>query len=383
MFFLPFALSFASVLASPQYKRAGELVVELTGPSGSVNSADLVLTASITNTGSQDVKVLKYGTVLDDLPTRSFVVTNDDTQSEVPFTGVKLSVSIDNNPEAAYITIASGQTINVTHDVSAIYDWGGNGKYTFTPIASFRAAAPGNLLADIGSLSKVSADSSSLGVEISSVTKRELQSKHESRSSDVQVLDKRAVVSCSSSSESSFISARYACPSFPYFLHSRRNYSYTEGKALASLGSSYISFNGATDSLYRSYFDSTSTSTVISVLNAAASESSSSRTLSCDDTYNVCDGNVIAYTVISTTNIYFCDTFFDEVTTTALCSGTTVAARNVRGGTTLHELTHAIANTDDITYGCSADQALSDSQSAINADNYNCFTTQVFQNEEC
>ncbi|KAK0230165.1 Metalloprotease [Armillaria fumosa] len=366
MFFLPFALCFASVLASPQYKRAGKLVVELSGPSGSVDSADLVLTASVTNTGSQDVKVLKYGTILDALPTRSFVVTNDDTQSEVPFTGVKLSVSMDNNPEAAYITIPSGQTINVTHDVSAIYDWGGNANYTITPIASLRAAAPGNLLADISSLSSVSVDSSSFSVEISSVTKRELQSKHESRSSDVQVLDKRAVVSCSSPSESDFISA-----------------SYTEGKALASLGSSYISFNGATDSLYRSYFDSTSTSTVTSVLDAAASESSSSRTLSCDDTYNLCDGNIVSYTVISTTNIYFCDIFFNEVATTELCSGTTVAARNVRGGTVLHELTHAIANTDDITFGCSADQALSDTQSAINADNYNCFTTQVFQNEEC
>ncbi|KAK0190340.1 Metalloprotease [Armillaria mellea] len=366
MFFLPFTLCFASILARPQYKRADELVVELSGPSGSVNSADLVLTASITNTGTQDMKVLKYGTVLDDLPTRSFVVTNEDTQSEVPFTGVKLSVSMDNNPEAAYVTIASGQTINVTHDVSAIYDWGENGKYTFTPIASFRAAAPGNLLANISSLSKVSADSSSLGVEISSVTKRELQSRHESRSTDVHVLDKRAVVSCSSSSEASFISA-----------------SYTEGKALASLGSSYVSSNGATDSLYRSYFDSASTSTVIDILDAAASESSPSRTLNCDDTLNICDGNVVSYTIISTTNIYFCDIFFNEVVTTELCSGTTVAARNVRGGTTLHELTHAIANTDDITYGCSADQALSDSQSVINADNYNCFTTQVFQNEEC
>ncbi|KAK0207105.1 Metalloprotease [Desarmillaria ectypa] len=324
MFLLPFALSFASIaLASPYYKRAGELVVELSGPSSSVNPEDLVLTASITNTGSEDVKVLEYGTILDGLPTRFFVVTNDATQSQVPFTGVKLSVSMGNSPETAYATIPSGQTVNVTHDVH------------FTPITSFRAAVPGNLLADISSLSKVSADSSSIGVEISSITKREPQSKRESRSGDIQVLDKHAVVSCSSSSESSFISA-----------------SYTEGKALASLSSSYVSSNGASDNLYRSYFGSTSTSTVIRVLNAVASESSSSRT--CTDTYDVCDGNVIAYTVTSTTDIYFCDVFFDEFPSTALCSGTTVAAR-----------------TDDITYGCSADQALPNSQTAINADNYN------------
>ncbi|KAH8802020.1 hypothetical protein DL96DRAFT_1634838 [Flagelloscypha sp. PMI_526] len=52
-------------------------------------------------------------------------------------------------------------------------------------------------------------------------------------------------------------------------------------------------------------------------------------------------------------------------------SGTTVASRNVRAGTTLHELTHAVASTIDITYGCSADQALSAADQLNNADNYN------------
>jgi deuterolysin len=93
--------------------------------------------------------------------------------------------------------------------------------------------------------------------------------------------------------------------------------------------------------------------------------------LSCTDDYGVCDGNVIAYTVIATTDIYYCDIFFDEVPSTELCGGTTVANRNVRGGTTLHELTHATSGTDDITYGCAADQALSASQQLDNADNYN------------
>jgi len=93
--------------------------------------------------------------------------------------------------------------------------------------------------------------------------------------------------------------------------------------------------------------------------------------LNCSDEYDACDGGVIAYTLIATTNIYFCDIFYDEVETTELCSGTSVADRNIRGGTTLHELTHATSNTEDVGYGCDADQELSDSEKISNADNFN------------
>lgn len=66
------------------------------------------------------------------------------------------------------------------------------------------------------------------------------------------------------------------------------------------------------------------------------------------------------------------------------------------------QLTHAVAGTDDVTYGCAADQALSDANAIKNADNFNvgtllhlflfvtnvltpfqCFTTQVWANTKC
>ena len=100
----------------------------------------------------------------------------------------------------------------------------------------------------------------------------------------------------------------------------------------------------------------------------------------------------------------FCDIFFNEVASTNLCRGTSVASRNVRGGTTLHELTHATSGTSDVGYGCSYDMSLgssSPSSAVRNADNYNvrlvaiflrelfaecgtqCFATQVYQNTQC
>lgn len=88
-----FILSLAAQLAfgSPLDKRAATLSVELSTPASTVSSiADLKIAAAITNTGSEAVKLLKYGTILDDkLPTRSFAITGKDGKS-VPFTGIKV-----------------------------------------------------------------------------------------------------------------------------------------------------------------------------------------------------------------------------------------------------------------------------------------------------
>ncbi|KAI0717607.1 Deuterolysin metalloprotease family-domain-containing protein, partial [Cerioporus squamosus] len=310
---------------------------------------DIKVTAAVTNTGSEDVKVLKFGTILDNhYPTRSFTVSKDGLVAN--FTGIKLQIDLDAVDESAYVVIPAGETVVVEHEVAPLYNFEelGTGAFEFEPVTDFQvveADAKPNAY-------KVSASKVKVNVK-SDVAKREMKA-HE----------KRARVSCSNSSESSFISS-----------------SYSEAKSLASVVANYISSNGA-DSLFRSYFGSSSTSTVRNVFSAVASENSSSRTLSCSDPYDVCDPGVIAYTVTSTTNIYFCSIFYNEVTTSRLCSGTTVASRNIRGGTVLHELTHALSGTTDVGYGCSYDQSLA-SQAVRNADNYNCFATQVYQNTQC
>jgi len=86
------AAAASGTLATP-YKRADALAVEITSPGESIKSVDgLKFTASVTNTGSEAVKVLKYGTVLDSLPTRSFTVTKDG--SAVDFEGVKVCTTL-------------------------------------------------------------------------------------------------------------------------------------------------------------------------------------------------------------------------------------------------------------------------------------------------
>ncbi|RXW23119.1 hypothetical protein EST38_g2728 [Candolleomyces aberdarensis] len=344
-----FVLSIASLaFGSPLEKRAEGLTVELSTSASSISSIqDLKVVATVTNTGTEPVRLLKYGTVLDDkLPTKSFVVSKDG--QAVPFTGVKVSVSLSDVDDSAFANVEPGQSVTATHSLAALYDFAsvGTGSFTFSPLADFvKVDDTGRYFEGGQGYSRV-ADviSNTLTIEVTAdVAKRELQP-----------LEKRARVTCSNTSRSSFISA-----------------SYTEAKALASGGVSYINSRGASDSLYRAYWGANPTSRVISVLNGVANENSNSRTLNCNDPYGACSGGVIAYTVIATTNIYYCNIFFNEVPSTSLCSGTTVASRNVRGGTTLHEITHAVSGTDDVTYGCAADQALSDSRKIINADNYN------------
>lgn len=80
----------------------------------------------------------------------------------------------------------------------------------------------------------------------------------------------------------------------------------------------------------------------------------------------------------------YCPIFFSEVPVSAVCSNPNGNARNTAGGTTLHELTHALANTNDHQYGCPQDRNLASSSSTTamdNADNYNVRADQPISNE--
>lgn len=153
----------------------------------------------------------------------------------------------------------------------------GKGKFEFAPNTSFKVSDSGS--------AKVSAIQSKIApitVEITGdISKREFNTK---RSAHAKRLDKRATVDCADSAQASFIEG-----------------SYSEGKELANVALDSLS-GGETDTS-SAYFSTNSLSSVTDILSAVATESDSSRTLSCTDEYDVCDGNVIAYTLIATTDV--------------------------------------------------------------------------------
>jgi hypothetical protein len=171
-----------------------------------------------------------------------------------------------------FFTLATN-CIHMCDLVATLFDFesAGEGAYTFEPLTSFVVEDD---VAEIGFARQQAAEAPTVTINISGdLAKREAE------------VDKRAVVSCSSSTQASFISS-----------------SYSEAKSLASLSVSYISSRGTSDSLYRSYWGSNSASTISNVFSRVAAESGS-RTLSCSDPYGVCTGGVIAYTLIATTNV--------------------------------------------------------------------------------
>lgn len=78
------ALAATLALASP-------MTVTLSAPENVSSLDDLKITATVVNTGSDEVRILKYNTILDsEIPTRSFYVKKDD--STVNFTGIAVSL---------------------------------------------------------------------------------------------------------------------------------------------------------------------------------------------------------------------------------------------------------------------------------------------------
>ncbi|KAK0438556.1 hypothetical protein EV421DRAFT_1906489 [Armillaria borealis] len=163
------------------------------------------------------------------------------------------------------------------------------------------------------------------------------------------VVDKRAVDVCTDNAKKSFIDA-----------------SYTEGKALASIASAYISANGS-NSLHRLLW-------FYAYKRASNSRKPTDWTAGID--------MVFVALVLSSMRPYLFRIFssvtsFNEVPQTDLCGGsfTTVRSHNVRGGTVLHELTRLISDTLDVIYGCTNDQNLLAAEQVVNADNYNACPT--------
>ncbi|KAL1715822.1 Deuterolysin metalloprotease family-domain-containing protein [Schizophyllum commune] len=337
------------------------LRVDLTASSNVSSFQDLRMRALVTNTGTQTLRLLKYQTVLDtDLPTNSFRVTKGD--EEVPFTGIRLTISVPDLDESAFATLAPGDVLEAVHDLSSRYDFSstGEGVYSFEPVTDFM------ILDDDGTLLPAS---NFVDVEHPPTA----QTVTLNRPSTPPPPQKRAMVTCKDPAKANFIDAAYK-----------------EAKSLAHQSSSYIASRGAGDDLYKQYYHAAPTSDVTSVFDGVANENSPSRQLSCDDPRDSCKRGMLGYTTFPDTNVYFCPPFFSEVPSENLCTTTSVNQRNVRGETMLHELTHALSHTRDLAYGCQSVQKLSDSSAPRNADSYavsvryvDCFATEVYAKTMC
>ncbi|KAI1155685.1 neutral protease 2-like protein [Nemania diffusa] len=318
------ALLASLVSAASMGKRGSPLAVQIeqVGNSG--------LKATITNTGAEDLKVLKTGTILDSAPVEKVQVFRGNSKLE--FQGIRLRVSNAGFAEESFQTIAAGQAIEINFDAAELHDLATSGAYDF--VAN-------------GVLSYAAADSTEIAgaVPYSSNTLTAEVGGAEAAQVRTAFLNKRTSVQsdCTSSKLTSTRNAVTACRSF------------------AAAASSAALSNTAKVNEY------------FIITECGSTTGGSSRTY-CSDVYGACASNVLAYTLPSASYIVNCPLYFSALpATTSSCHAQDQAT------TTLHEVTHLtqVAGTDDLGYGYNAATRLSSSQALNNADSYALFANAI------
>ena len=177
--------------------------------------------------------------------------------------------------------------------VSTLYDFSasGPGTFTFDPISKFRVAGPNDTYRiEI-------ANARSISVTIADASKREL--KLEKRTKLIDCGDNRNDIITSSVQEATVI---------------------------ANTAISYIKSNRGTDDLYKFYFGSHPTDSVIFNLTKIANSITGDMVLSCSDH---CADYEFAYS--NGLDIYFCKPFYDQQPLSTLCKNDPPRDHMLRG----------------------------------------------------
>lgn len=274
-------------------------------------------------------------------PKLSILILTAPLGTKVAFEGIKIRLLTSGLSSDDFVTLAAGETKEVTVETAALH--------TLTDGGDFDVFAKGLLpYAEANSTELVGAlayDSNKLTMSINGTIAATV----------AKAITKRTTVgsTCTGSKLSAVKTALSNC------------------QKLATAASSSASSGTKLDTYFKSTSSSTK-STVAARLKAVASDcggSGSATTTNCNDPYQGCSSNVLAYTVPSENFITYCNLFFSALPAlSSTCHGQDQAT------TVLHEETHAPGvyspGTDDLGYGYSAATRLSSSQALNNADSY-------------
>ncbi|ROT40802.1 metallo proteinase [Sodiomyces alkalinus F11] len=321
-----------------------EVKIELSG-----NSA---VRASITNTGSSAIKVLKTGSILDTVEVeKSQVFLGNE---KIAFDGVRLMVDTAALTEESFRLISAGETVEVEWDVAIGHDLSAGGDFDFTTAGALSYAEEDST--EIAGVVPYSSNVLHAHVdgEAAAMVRREFH----------DMLEKRFAVQsdCSGTQRTATVNAISAC------------------RSLAVTAASWAS-SGSAAKMNEFFKSSTSAtrSTVVGVFNRIASECGSTTSGArqhCRDIYpgGACSNGVVAYAVPAQNYVVNCPYYFTFPARSGSCYGISHAS------TTLHEATHLrhVAGTTDYCYGYSCVQRLSTAQNLNNADTYALYAQSIY-----
>ncbi|KAG9093754.1 hypothetical protein FS749_013800 [Ceratobasidium sp. UAMH 11750] len=330
----------ACVAASPSLK------LTVSGPQTITDVDNLTVKATVTNTGSETVKLLKDPrTVLSDWRTNTFAI--EGVAGTPAFTGIKVKYSpelaLKSGDESKFTVLAPGQSFELVHDLAGVYNFTGSGagEYKFSA---------GNIFQYVdasGKLATVAANTQSHKLSVGG----KLASLKGAPRSDRSSLARRAIgfKSCSSTQQSQITTAA----------NSANTYVANASKYLAGISSGtsryttwFGTFTSSRFSTVKSHFNNIGTDPTSTTYDCTCTES---------DTYAYVYPDSPGY-------VYLCGAFWSAPNT-----GT-----DSRAGTIVHEQSHFTVNggTDDHVYGQAGAKSLAKSnpdQAIDNADSHEYF----------
>jgi len=312
------------------------LSLKVSTPSAVDGVQNLKVVTTLTNTGDETLKLLNDPRgALDGFPANTFYIT-DSTGASPAFVGAKVKY-VPSADETSFTVLTPGQSVDVSHDLSAAYNLTstGEGVYTIEPSNHFTYIGASGTPVDIHANNDASEVKVSGNLFVSRKQKR------------------ASFVGCSASQQSQLNTAAANAQSYA---GNAKNYltSHTSGTPR------YTTWFGA--------YTSPRHSTVADHFTRISSRSFSSFTYDC--TLNGCpNSNTYAFVYADTFGvIHLCAAFWR-----APATGT-----DSQAGTLVHESSHFTANggTQDYVYGQSGARSLANSdpnRAVFNADSHEYF----------
>lgn len=333
------AILSAALLALSGVNAAPGLELSLSGADSVRDVDNFSVVATIKNTGDQALKLYKTPfSALSSFPANTFTVTSATDGTTAKFVGAKVKYSFAHATN--FVDLAPGASVDVTHDLSAAYNFTKVGDYDIEASTTFyyqdASGSPVSLQASFASAHSAKLSGSLIS---STIAKRSYN------------LAKRASFnSCSSTRQSQI------------------NTALTTTKTYVANAISYLNGVSSGTTRYTTWFGTYSSSrksTVLGHYQKIQSSDPSTYTYDCTCT----ETDTYAYVYPSTFGyIYLCGAFWSAPTT-----GT-----DSKAGTIVHESSHFTANggTQDYAYGQSAAKSLASSNPAraiMNADSHEYF----------
>ncbi|XWW94835.1 hypothetical protein V2A60_002783 [Cordyceps javanica] len=346
-FTLAAALASVAVAAPSTAPSPLDVKIESTGSSGEVK-------ATITNTGKNNLKIFKHGTIFDDAHTEKAAIEADG--NSVEFQGLRLRLSTENLTDEDFQKIDAGQSVEVTFHLAETHDLSAGGKFSVssTGVLSYASEADNKL---IGSVAYAS---NAIEAEIDGAVAQAVHSAIQAR------YEKRTQVQsdCTGSRKTGTINALSSCASL-----SKKAAEAARSGPAAKVEEYFKSSSNGTRSTIANVFDK--------VAQECGSTNGGASRYYCTDQFGGCRSRVLAYTQPARSLQVYCDLYWDN-----LPALTNACHRQDQATTTLHETTHLreVAGTVDNGYGYDNIRKLTTQQSLNNADSYAMFANAIYAN---